>query len=67
MSATNAPSTASNARLRRLAPRERIVVRRIAEELCRERDVALGSRIFSEAMNLWFQGYRPAEREPVGA
>lgn len=35
-------------------------VRRIAEELCRERSSILTAEIWSEAVNLWFQGYRPS-------
>jgi len=49
-------------RLQTLHPADRITVRRIAEELCRERRCALGQAVMLEAVNLWYQGYRPVIR-----
>lgn len=46
-------------RMDKLTSADRITVRRIAEELCRERDLPLTRGILTEAVNLWFQGYRP--------
>jgi hypothetical protein len=50
--------------LQQLAPPDRISVRRIGEEICRERCVPLGRDVFAEALNLWFQGYRPRPAAP---
>jgi hypothetical protein len=52
-------------RLERLHRSDRITVRRIAEELCRERSCSLSQQVMLEAVNLWFQGYRPAARTPA--
>ena len=41
-------------------PGELLTVRRIAEEICHERSSMLTRELWAEAVNLWFQGYRPA-------
>jgi len=54
-------------RLEKLHPKDRITVRRIAEEICRERRLSLSQAVMLEAVNLWFQGYRPVVRVAGGA
>lgn len=53
-------------RLARLPVPDRNTVRRIAEEICRERQVVLSRGVLTEAINLWFQGYRPEVTNAAG-